>query len=156
MSKRNVTFLDDLPELNDLEKTNSNKNVYNPNTSIAPKYKRFIKKSRTRIPDQSGMNPKNVLSSHHHPHSHAQENEDNEHMHEENQLFQSPNINNMSPKNYRDLNTTPVNTCLDVASHVENCPICSQLYKNDRTLFIITIVILVVICALLLKKILWP
>jgi hypothetical protein len=44
--------------------------------------------------------------------------------------------------------------CIDIANHVENCPICSQIYKNDKTIYIIIIIFLVIICILLLKKVL--
>lgn len=44
--------------------------------------------------------------------------------------------------------------CLDVSGHIENCPICSRLYKQDKTIMIIAIVILAIICILLLKKVL--
>ena len=45
-------------------------------------------------------------------------------------------------------------SCLEVSEHISSCPICSKLYKNDNTLYIITIVILAVLCILLLKKVL--
>ena len=50
----------------------------------------------------------------------------------------------------------PANTpsCLDVADHIANCPICSKFYNNDKTIYIITIVILAIIVILLLKRIL--
>jgi hypothetical protein len=50
----------------------------------------------------------------------------------------------------------PDNTpsCLDIAEHVVNCPICSKFYNDDKTIYIIAIIVLAVICLLLLKKIL--
>lgn len=45
-------------------------------------------------------------------------------------------------------------TCLDIAEHVHCCPICSKFYNNDRSIYIIAIVVLVVICILLLKRVL--
>ena len=26
-------------------------------------------------------------------------------------------------------------SCLDIAAHIDNCPICSKFYKNDKTVF---------------------
>ena len=49
---------------------------------------------------------------------------------------------------------TQENTCADIAEHAANCKVCSQLYKNDYTVFIIAIVILSIICIILLKRIL--
>lgn len=45
-------------------------------------------------------------------------------------------------------------TCLEIASHVKSCPICSRFYNNDNTIYIIAIVILSIICILLLKRVL--
>lgn len=45
-------------------------------------------------------------------------------------------------------------SCLEVADHVQHCPICSKLYATDKTIYLIAIVILAVICIVLLKKIL--
>ena len=45
-------------------------------------------------------------------------------------------------------------SCLDIANHVKDCPICSKFYNNDKTVYIIVIVVLAIICLLLLKKVL--
>jgi hypothetical protein len=50
--------------------------------------------------------------------------------------------------------TDSMPNCLSVAKHAENCLVCSKLYKQDRTIYIISIAILSIICILLLKKIL--
>ena len=42
--------------------------------------------------------------------------------------------------------------CLDVAKHVENCPVCGKLYVQDNTICVVTILILSVLCILLLRK----
>jgi len=44
--------------------------------------------------------------------------------------------------------------CVDVARHIQDCPICSKLYYNDKSVYIIAIVVLCIICLLLLKKVL--
>ena len=44
--------------------------------------------------------------------------------------------------------------CIDVANHIQSCPICSKFYHNDRSLYIITIAVLCIICILLLKRVL--
>lgn len=45
-------------------------------------------------------------------------------------------------------------SCLSVANHVENCPICSKLFKTDQTIMIIALVVLSILCLLLLKRVL--
>jgi hypothetical protein len=44
--------------------------------------------------------------------------------------------------------------CVDIAKHIQDCPICSRFYNNDRTVYIIAIVVLSIVCLLLLKRIL--
>ena len=53
---------------------------------------------------------------------------------------------------YKMPNNTP--SCLVVAEHIANCPICSKVYNDDKSIYIVSIVILVIICILLLKKVL--
>ena len=45
-------------------------------------------------------------------------------------------------------------SCLDVSGHIENCPICSKFYNNDKSVYIISIIILLIISIILLKKVL--
>jgi hypothetical protein len=53
---------------------------------------------------------------------------------------------------HEKLKGTP--SCLEIADHISMCPICSRFYRNDSTIFVIAIVILVIICILLLKRVL--
>jgi hypothetical protein len=43
--------------------------------------------------------------------------------------------------------------CIDIANHISGCPICSKLYGDDKTPYMIVIVLLVVVCIILLKKV---
>lgn len=43
-------------------------------------------------------------------------------------------------------------TCIDVANHIQNCPICSRFYENDKSIYIVIIIILIIVCGILLKK----
>lgn len=44
--------------------------------------------------------------------------------------------------------------CRDVSKHISNCPVCSKLYKNDKTMYWIVISILVILCIIMFNKIL--
>lgn len=44
--------------------------------------------------------------------------------------------------------------CIDVARHIQNCPVCQKIYHHDKSLYIIIIIILSIVCVLLLKKVL--
>lgn len=44
--------------------------------------------------------------------------------------------------------------CMDIANHVKNCPICTKFYDNDKTIYIVIIVVLAIVAVLLLKRVL--
>ena len=46
------------------------------------------------------------------------------------------------------------NNCVDVADHASTCMVCSKLYTNNNTVFILIIIFLAVVNLLLLKRIL--
>lgn len=54
------------------------------------------------------------------------------------------------------LPSDPVNSisCIDIHRHIQGCPICSKFYNDDKTVYIIVIVLLAIVCMLLLKKVL--
>ena len=134
----NFTVIDDLPELDDIE------------SHQKEKYSKFIRKPHT-VPNRAGMDmppppPMQHQPMHHQmppPVSHLHEGFEHEEQGAHNDLAKKYNMSSDSP------------SCLSVADHVENCPICSKLYKNnDRTMYIITIVVLIIICLLLFKRVL--
>ena len=43
--------------------------------------------------------------------------------------------------------------CRDLYEHVKECDICKRFYRNDNTVYLIIIAILLVACALLAKKV---
>jgi hypothetical protein len=44
-------------------------------------------------------------------------------------------------------------SCITIANHVKECPICSRFYNNDHSIYIISIILLIIVCILLVKKI---
>ena len=48
----------------------------------------------------------------------------------------------------------PVLSCMEVALHVQACPICSHYYNNNTTPYIVVIVTLIIIILFLIKNIL--
>jgi len=41
-----------------------------------------------------------------------------------------------------------------VSEHIANCKLCKKIYSSDKTIYIIIIIILAIICILLFKKVL--
>lgn len=54
----------------------------------------------------------------------------------------------------RDVSDQPMMSCLDVAGHIQECPICSKLYSCDKSVYLVIIIILSVACMLLLRRVL--
>lgn len=44
-------------------------------------------------------------------------------------------------------------SCITIAQHIDNCPICSRLYDTDKTLYILAIIGLLILCFLMVKRI---
>lgn len=146
-NKRNVTMIDDLPDLEDLE---SRPGMYGgppnmmgvgqhvpfqnqgPPGGIPEKFRKFIRPGMGHPPPESGMGPYGGG-----PHQ---------------QQFFAPPPQQLQEAPMRPPVGSP--TCLEIADHVGSCPICSRFYKNDNTVYIIAIVILAIICILLLKRVL--
>ena len=148
--EQNVTPLEMLPELEDLEKNDySSMNVLPPGE--AEKFARYIRGNQHNgIAKQSGMTPnlhsvqpRHQHQNHHHQYTDKKENY-NYHI--------QPEQQEDGIKTFNMPSGTP--SCLDVAEHIANCPICSKFYNTDKTIYIIAIVILSIICILLLKKVL--
>jgi len=145
------TMIDDLPDLNDLE-ANSGNNMAPQNTSQFPqenneKYSKFIRERYT-VPKEAGMmngntqfTPYNDISS---PEQYTPQPQP--------QQYYPENYVPPVMERYDNLSSGP--SCIDVANHIAQCPICSQLYKNDKSIYMIAIIILSVVCLLLLKKVL--
>lgn len=142
--EQNVTPLEMLPDLEDLEKNEySLMNVLPPGET--EKFARYIRNNQHNgIAKQSGMAP-NIHSVHPHHYQHHQYNDKKEN-------YDYNHIKEDGIKTFNMPSGTP--SCLDVAEHIANCPICSKFYNTDKTIYIIAIVILSIICILLLKKVL--
>lgn len=148
--KRNFTYIDELPELEDLESSDGmhrgmsrDSPMGMPHTAGKPlqffeqgppggipeKFRKFIRSPMGPAPPESGMAP------------HAQ--------HHQPEFFQPPPPE--APPARPEANSP---TCLEICSHIDSCPICSKFYKNDNSIYIIAIVVLAIICILLLKRVL--
>jgi hypothetical protein len=47
----------------------------------------------------------------------------------------------------------PELNCISIAQHIDTCPICSKLYDTDKTLYILAIIGLLILCFLMVKRI---
>jgi hypothetical protein len=52
---------------------------------------------------------------------------------------------------YQEQHSRPI-MCTDIFEHISNCPICSKIYNQDKTIYIFFIVILSIIIIILIKN----
>ena len=164
---QSVTPIEMLPDLEDLERGSrgGNKPQFSSSRRQQPGYQtsqslhggvgseeqtkminnKFIRTSPHSFPNQAGMTPQDDVRTSSLA-SHA------DMPHGEQEGAESPLHDKSNLTRYEMPENTP--SCLDVAEHVANCPICSKFYSNDKTVYIIAIVVLAIICVLLLKKVL--
>lgn len=126
--RNNVTMLNELPELEDLEGIGDSRNQ---DIKGGPEYQKYIRNSHTMM-SHSGMNRMN--------------------MDQEPPQPLPPSPPPPVPRPVPEVHMTY--NCIDIARHIQDCPICSRFYNNDKTIYIIIIIVLSLICLLLLKKVL--
>ncbi len=125
-----VTPIESLPDIDELE-----------NNNILPyehmeKVQKMIRNSH-QPPQEAGMvyyNPKKPQPQ---------------------QLMNYPQYDMENNNNYfQDPQPQPQLNCIDVAKHIEQCPICSKFYNKDNTIYIVLIIFLTIVTIILLKKVL--
>ena len=151
--QNNITYIDDLPELEDLERgpqpfqpavRNHLRNSKYPALDVLPvgeehKFQKFIRTGHS-TPMEAGM----------------QQSFEPQILESSNNNMSIPHIKqpteNFSGKTYNMPENSP--SCIEFYDHATNCPICSKYYNNDKTVYIIAIIVLAVIVMLLLKRVL--
>lgn len=152
---QNITPIDMLPELDDLEKGNVNKDSQGNNPSYTgammlppaerDKFGRYIRGNHAFSPE-SGMIPPQMQQV---PLQMQPQVPQQQQMQQ-----QMPQQSYQIPQQVPQLYDASVPSCIDVANHIASCPICSKFYNNDKTAYIIAIILLSILCILLLKKVL--
>ncbi len=168
MYRKNITLIDELPELDDVVNTDINRPFSHPPPNNHPNVNKFIRPQNNFIHNNSGMNFQGPPNSHiiniplpplkQQPYINTETTQ----TFEENNQYQEPIID---IKNY--INTSKNNnshhhhsnnddlSCVTISHHIKKCPICSQLYGNsDRTIYLIIIFFLCLFCLILIKKVL--
>ena len=134
-------FDNKLPLLNKIN--NNTQIMYNQNNDLPRRYQNNSIKSRQHIPRQQFHKEQNI---------HSNYNPNFEHIQNYQQFHPYQQQNNQT-ENYENKEKSTC-SCVSVSDHVLNCKVCTKLYSNDRTIYIITIFMLSIICILLLKKVL--
>lgn len=158
MKYQQVSMIDDLPELDQIE--NTQREHYQ---EIEQPKVRGIR-NKMVIHEDSGMNQtfSQEGAPRHNPMTPSTQFQNTNYMHQPYYSDSPQNINyaghpQPQPQNEIVENLMmPSNNidCRNIYDHISQCPICAKFYKHDNTFFIIIITILIVACALLLKRVL--
>ena len=163
MSRNSVTMIDDLPYLEDLERESYINGV--PPAELK-QISKFIRNTAYNPPFESGMNSSQqqrqmMMMQQQQPQPQPQTfNEQNQGpsqmvMIEQNvDQISLPHVNESNFKLQQQMHRILSLNCVDVAEHTSNCIVCSKLYNTDTSLYIIVISILLLISAILFKKVL--
>ena len=164
--KKNVTYIQDLEDTNNIEHFNSKPaNLPKPHQRAirASRYNNpydEMNKSRGQMNQMFRENFNNATQSNM---SNARQSS-MEHFsnnpfaggtksHRDSEILMSPRRTSKQEyfQNVEDNNDI---NCLDICNHIKDCPLCSQFYDNDKTIYIIIIVMLCILNLIFLKKIL--
>lgn len=126
-----VTPLDQLPDLEEFSEQSHN--PYVP-SGMNQQYQKFIRPSNNQPYVESGMAKPNKSQ-----HTII------ENLEEKSDVVASPII---IPQHSHQP------TCLEICNHISSCPLCSKFYDNDKSIYVIVIIVLTIICLLLLKRVL--
>jgi hypothetical protein len=149
-------MIDDLPSLDDLEGNSGLSMIPSDN---ANQINKFIRNGY-QPPQESGMNTRQQQQQQQNQHKQQQQPQ-------QMQLYEQPTqlqVYESQPQEIQFYETYPQDkhkhkhiehlSCISVAEHANNCIVCSRLYNNDRTGYVIVIILLAIICILLLKRVL--
>ena len=136
--RQNVTMIDELPNLDDIDNyhVRMDQQIVERPDPNEPRFQKHIRGSH-RIDNRAGM------ESYGHP--------DSASYHASGDAVPQP------PPNFPSMEMAPQPNfnCVDIAKHIQSCPLCSKFYNNnDRAIYIIAIVVLCIVCLLLLKRVL--
>ena len=147
------TRIEDLPDLD----TGNNQNFDGVGAGADDEYRqrdinKFIRNSNRMIPSGAGMSrdgpPMGPMAGPGHMRMMPQEMMEQPVMDVREMRYSAP-----PPVHFERPDPMSLN-CVDVSMHIQNCPICSKFYNGDKSLYVIVIVILAIICLLLLKRVL--
>ena len=143
----NSTLIDDLPELDE------GQDIIPDNS----KYQKYIRNNNYTPYPGSGMK----ISSNNDQYKLGYHNSGNQGYYIDSIQPQKPlnyekSSGGLAPNSqmYYEPFVTDTLNCKDIAIHTKNCYVCSRLYNNDKTIYIIIISILCIIIILLMKRIL--
>jgi hypothetical protein len=141
----NYTRIEDLPDIDEVN-NNGRDDEYRPRDT-----NKFIRNNRSMMPSDAGMGSEGLAQGGYGrppPGSPYPQFQGPQEMIEQPMM----EVREMPPRPSRP---DPMSfNCIDIANHIQQCPICSRFYHGDKSLYIVVIVVLAIVCLLLLKRVL--
>jgi hypothetical protein len=166
-TNKNYTLIDELPDLEDLERGGGNQNGGGINMippDNATQIQKFIRNNVYDPPIESGMSQLQRQQQRQRQQPPIQEQPQNtqfipQQPSPQNQFIEDPimlyELNNQEQAMYRPIHHLSYDiNCVNVADHTTNCVVCSRLYQQNTSGYIVAIILLAIICILLLKRVL--
>lgn len=169
-TNKNYTLIDELPDLEELERGGNQNgggiNMIPPDN--ANQIQKFIRNNVYDPPIESGMSQ--LQRQHQRPQQPPPQPQQQRLPEQENTQFIPPQppqnqfiedqmmLYDQEQAMYRQQHYHPqisydIN-CVNVADHTTNCVVCSRLYQQNTSGYIVAIILLAIICILLLKRVL--
>lgn len=167
-TNKQITMIDDLPFLDELE--NNKTNVLSMIPDNMQTVNKFIRNNNYNPPFESGMSNQSSSNAQQQmqqqqiqqqiQQQQIQQQQQKQQETFEHEMFDDPRMYmsgfqgaQEEPRSFhRSHHHEP--SCITVAEHTTNCIVCSKLYQNNMTGYIIVIIILAIISILLLKRVL--
>ena len=141
--RKNVTFIDDLVDTDSLMMSGGGSDYISKGNMERDEYTTQVHNKHIRKHDKDMSYAINGGS--------APVRENFQHF----QHFQQPLMIEEPVKHSRNhfFNDAEELSCMTVANHIKDCPICSKFYNCDNSIYIVCIVLLIMVCVILLKRI---
>jgi hypothetical protein len=162
MKKNNVTYLSDLDDLIDLDSVPTNKPQDFNTKMIQESFEREQAMNPLKQKMRKDSNYKQALNggdyttmnvvpqdTYHHTQNYQMQGDNMEYRMGPKSYGYGPDFPPFLTENYNQL------SCVDVANHLNSCPVCSKLYNDDyKSSYMIIIGLLIVAVIILVKKLL--
>lgn len=139
----NVTMIEDLPELDDIDR---NRPLYARQNQLMPNQERMMQGTM----DRERMGQDKIVNKYIRP-SHNIRAEAGMQSYNDAPVEQFEPVQQLPQQQVHQEHFI---NCIDIVGHIQRCPICSKFYHDDKTVYIIAICVLLIICILLMKRVL--
>ena len=146
--QKNVTFLEDLPDIDDIQDKVNKKYIRKFDNDVIPESGMYSHAKPSQQQYHQSYEQPNI-NAYKQPYEDYEENYENTY---DNMSKASRGLNGSSTS-ANTINADELN-CRDIANHIANCPVCSSLYGSNEKIFYFVIIVLIIVILMLINKLL--